>query len=128
MRMRVVAAIAVVSVFFLGLMLGSQAAAAEPQNGSEPMAKPRLRAAQWERERPPYETPLEKEQQRKMEKARNENRQQDLKRDTARLLELATELKEYVDKTNESVLSVEVIRKAEEIERLAKSVRNKMKG
>jgi len=33
-----------------------------------------------------------------------------------------------VDKTNESILSLEVIRKAEEIERLAKSVEEKMKG
>lgn len=72
--------------------------------------------------------PFEKEQQRTMEKARNEGRQKELKRDTVRLLELATELKQYVDRTNESVLSVEVIRKAEEIERLAKSVKNKMKG
>jgi hypothetical protein len=38
------------------------------------------------------------------------------------------ELKAYVDKSDENVLSLDVIRKAEEIERLAKSVRDKMKG
>jgi hypothetical protein len=44
------------------------------------------------------------------------------------LLELATELKQYVDKTNEDILSMDVIKKADEIEKLARSVREKMKG
>lgn len=43
------------------------------------------------------------------------------------MLELATELKEYVDKTNENIMSVDVIKKTDEIEKLAKSVREKMK-
>ena len=58
----------------------------------------------------------------------NEQRQLELRRDTERLLQLTNELKQYVDKTNENILSIEVIRKAEEIERLAKSVRDRMKG
>jgi methionyl-tRNA synthetase len=58
----------------------------------------------------------------------NEQRQLELKRDTDRLLQLTNELKQYVDKTNENILSLEVIKKAEEIERLAKSVKEKMKG
>jgi hypothetical protein len=62
------------------------------------------------------------------EKAMNVKRQEDLKRDTDKLLKLATELKENVDKTNENVLSLDVIKKAEEIEKLAKSVRDKMKA
>ncbi len=61
-------------------------------------------------------------------KARNEMRQKELKNDSEKLLEMATELKQYVDKTNESVLSVEVIRRAEAIEKLAKNVREKMRG
>ena len=63
-----------------------------------------------------------------MAKKENVKRQQDLKKDTDKLLELATELKQYVDKTNEHTLSVEVIKKAEEIEKLAHSVKEKMKG
>jgi hypothetical protein len=51
-----------------------------------------------------------------------------LKSDTDKLLKLSVELKAYVDKSDENVLSLDVIRKAEEIERLAKSVRDKMKG
>lgn len=67
---------------------------------------------------------FEKEMQRKA----NEQRQAELKRDTEKLLKLSTELKEYVDKTNSNVLSMDVIKKAEEIERLARSVRMKMRG
>ena len=63
-----------------------------------------------------------------MAKKLNLKRQQDLKKDTDKLLELATQLKQYVDKTNENTLSLEVIRKAEEIEKLAHSVKEKMKG
>jgi hypothetical protein len=62
------------------------------------------------------------------EKERNEQRQSDLKRDTDELYKLASELKKSVDSSNEHVLSVEVIRKAEAIEKLAKSVRTKMKA
>ncbi len=66
--------------------------------------------------------------QREMEKERNKERQQSLKKDTDRLLQLATELKQYVDKTNENMLSMDVIKKAEEVEKLAHQVREKMKG
>jgi len=60
-------------------------------------------------------------------KAMNKDRAQRIKRDTDKLLELATELKQYVDKTNENVMSVDVIKKADEVEKLAKSIREKMK-
>ena len=66
--------------------------------------------------------------QKEMEKRANEQRQADLKRDAERLLKLSTELKEYVDKSNENVLSLDVLKKAEEIEKLAHSVKTKMRG
>jgi hypothetical protein len=66
--------------------------------------------------------------EREMAKKANQDRQANLKRDTEKLLKLSTELKEYVDKTNENMLSVEVVKKAEEIEKLAHSVKDKMKG
>lgn len=66
--------------------------------------------------------------QKDMAKKANQERQAQLKRDTEHLLKMATELKQYVDKTNENTLSMEVIRKAEEIEKLAHSVKEKMKG
>jgi hypothetical protein len=68
------------------------------------------------------------EKRREMAKKQNEHRQQDIKQDTDKLLELATELKQYVDKTNENIISVDVIKKAEQIEKLAKNVKDKMKG
>ncbi len=61
-------------------------------------------------------------------KAMSKERHKALKRDTDRLLELATELKQYVDKTDENMLSLDVLKKSEEIEKLARSVKSKMKG
>lgn len=58
----------------------------------------------------------------------NEDRQKALKNDTDRLVKLTAELKDYVDKSNENVLSIDVVKKAEEIEKLARSVKEKMKG
>lgn len=61
-------------------------------------------------------------------RAQNSERQKRLVADTDRLLALATELKTQVDKTNKDILSVDVIKKAEEIEKLARSVKERMKG
>src|SRR5271169_6895968 len=61
-----------------------------------------------------------------MAKRLNHERQVQLQHDTDNLLKLATELKKYVDKSNENTLSLDVVRKAEEIEKLARSVKEKM--
>ena len=74
------------------------------------------------------EDPFSAEQKREIAKQQNVQRQEELRKDTDKLLELATELKQYVDKNNENVLSMNVMKKAEQIEKLAKSVREKMKG
>ena len=79
-------------------------------------------------QRTPAEIEWEAQQKRAAQKSLNDKRQQDIKTDTDKLLQLATELKQYVDKTNENTLSVEVIKKAEEIEKLAHTVKDKMKG
>ncbi len=55
-------------------------------------------------------------------------RQAQLRLDTAKLVALTAELKERVDKTGVSILSIEVIKKAQEIQKLAKSVQDKMKN
>jgi hypothetical protein len=65
---------------------------------------------------------------RDMAKKANLERQAALKADTDKLVKLAGELKDYVDKSNENMLSVNVLKKAEEIEKLAHSVKDKMKG
>lgn len=73
------------------------------------------------------QSPDEIRMERERIKGLNKDRQKKLKEDTDKLLQLATELKEFVDKTNENILSLEVVKKTDEIEKLAKSVREKMK-
>lgn len=71
---------------------------------------------------------MERRAQREREKKMNKDRQESLKRDTDKLLELANQLKQYVDKSNENTLSLDVINKAGEIEKLAHNVKEKMRG
>jgi hypothetical protein len=59
--------------------------------------------------------------------AANEERKKQLSDDSAKLLTLAMALKAEVDKTNKDMLSMNVIRKADEIEKLAHIVKEKMK-
>jgi len=66
--------------------------------------------------------------ERDQAKSRNTERQKQLEADTQKLLALANELKVEVEKSNKDTLSLDVVRKADEIEKLAKSVRDKMKG
>ena len=75
----------------------------------------------------PDEEPLIR-MRKEMEKKANEERQLHLKTDTDRLFKLATELKDQVDKSNQDILSLDVVKKADEIEKLAHSVKEKMKG
>jgi len=67
---------------------------------------------------------MEKDQREQM----NADRQKKLVADTAKLLELANELKTAVDKSNKDTLSLDVVRKADAIEKLAHSVKEGMKG
>jgi len=76
---------------------------------------------------PPPPSQAEKDMHAQQLREANKKRQQDLKNDTDKLFQLATELKAAVDKTNENMLSLEVVRKADEVEKLAKRVREKMK-
>ena len=71
---------------------------------------------------------LRQRQAQELAKKANLERQAALKKDTDKLLKLAVELKDYVDRSNENVLSVDVLKKADEIEKLAHSVKDKMKG
>lgn len=54
--------------------------------------------------------------------------QKQLADDTARLLTLANELKAELDKSNKDTLSLGVIKKAEQVEKLAHKVRDEMKA
>jgi hypothetical protein len=98
------------------------AVAAHTQGHLPPPPKPSLNA--------PADTDDENaaRRARDMAKKANMDRQAQLKADTDRLVKLAGELKDSVDKSTENVLSVEVLKKAEEIEKLAHSVKEKMRG
>jgi len=72
--------------------------------------------------------PLNPQLERDQAKMRNMDRQKLLVADTERLLSLATELKTEVDKSSKDTLSLDVIKKADEIEKLAHTVKEKMKG
>jgi hypothetical protein len=61
-------------------------------------------------------------------KKANIERQVRMKAETAKLFKLAEELRDSVDKTNENILSLDVLKKADEIEKLAHRVKEKMKG
>lgn len=60
--------------------------------------------------------------------AANEQRRIEIRRDTEKMAELTQELKDYLEKSEQgSVVSVDAIKKAEQIEKLAHSVKSKMK-
>lgn len=55
-------------------------------------------------------------------------RQIEIRRDTEKMLQLTMELKTYLDKADHAaVLSLDAIKKAEQIEKLARGVKSKMK-
>lgn len=55
--------------------------------------------------------------------------QKDMKKNVQRLFQLASELKDQVEKTDATtVLSMAMVRKAEEIEKLAKQIKDRAKG
>lgn len=64
----------------------------------------------------------------KLNEMRNIERQKRLVSDTERLLALATQLHQDVEKTDQHILSMDVVKRAEEIEKLAHSVKERMKG
>jgi hypothetical protein len=59
--------------------------------------------------------------------AANLQRQVEIRRDTEKMLQLTAELKDYLQKAERGVMSVEAIKKAEQIEKLAHGVKAKMK-
>jgi len=109
-------AIVAVSVVLAVGALGAQ----ETTIAQVPVGPPVIRTPEPDRE----QIKIRQEQLKKI----NSARQAAIKKDTDKLLQLATELKQSVDKSNEHTLSLDVVKKAEEIEKLARSVKDKMKS
>jgi predicted nucleic acid-binding Zn-ribbon protein len=65
--------------------------------------------------------------QKEQAKAASLQRQAEIKRDTEKMFQLTTELKDYVEKSDQGVMSMDALKKAEQIEKLAHGVKSKMK-
>lgn len=65
--------------------------------------------------------------QRQQALAANQQRQLEIRRDMDKMSELTQELRDYVQKGEQGVVSLEAIKKAEQIEKLAKGLKSKMK-
>lgn len=77
----------------------------------------------------PTDAPSDSPKSPSAEKRMLEDNEKDIKKKVEKLYELATELKAEVDKTDSSkVLSVTLLKKTEEIEKLARDIRNRSKG
>jgi len=109
----------------LAMQVGAQSTHQYPSTGAQPQT-PSIMPTD-----PSIEANGDDSQRRamkEMEKKANLERQAALKKDTEKLLQLAEELKSSVDKSSASVLSLDVVKKAEQIEKLAHSVKDKMRG
>jgi hypothetical protein len=98
-----------------------------PQVNTAPPTPPRPTDPQFGKRRN-HDQAAELAAEKQRERALSTQRYEQVKRDADRLLQLATELKLSVDKSGQNVLALDVVRKADEIEKLAHSVRAKMKG
>ena len=65
--------------------------------------------------------------QKQQAAAANRQRQVEIRRDSEKMLELTQELNEYLQKSGQTAVSMDALKKAEQIEKLAKSVCSKMK-
>jgi TolA-binding protein len=65
--------------------------------------------------------------QKQQAQAANLQRQEEIRRDAEKMFQLTADLKDYLQKNDQRVMSLDAIKKAEQIEKLAHSVKSKMK-
>ena len=79
--------------------------------------------------RPGEDEPVANSNAKSPTKIRLEENQKDIKKDIEKLFDLASQLKQQVEKTDATVvLSLAMVKKAEEIERLARQIKERAKG
>jgi hypothetical protein len=100
----------------------AQPSSPQPGNGSAPAADPGAGPQAADATTPATPSPPNGGPNPEAPEA---ERREQIAADSARLVKLATELKAEVDKSSKDTLSVSVIRKADEIEKLAHSVKEK---
>jgi hypothetical protein len=107
---------------------GGQAFPQQPISGQRQNQVPGMPSKPTTGINPDDPDPLDAHRAEKQAKLQNDDRQKRLVADTDKLLVLATDLKAQVDKSTKDTLSLDVIKKADEIEKLAHSVKERMKG
>ncbi len=110
---------------------GHPAAAPEAQPGAVPQAQATPSAnAKLQADpsaTPGAASPQAKASSRQPQSPADDQQRKQISVDSTQLLAMAVDLKAEVDKTNKDTLSINVIRKADAIEKLAKSVKEKIK-
>jgi len=106
-------------VLFLFSSVGFSQAPAPPSKAPEPAATDTAKTTE------PHAVDGQDKEKKTADPA--SDRQKQLADDTAKLLVLANELKAEMDKSTRDTLSLTVVKKAEEVEKLAHKVRDEMK-
>jgi len=92
----------------------------------EPFPKPRRQSSP---DRPGDDEPNPNPNAKSPTKVLLEENQKDIKKNVEKLFDLASQLKDQVEKTDATaVLSLAMVKKAEEIERLARQIKERAKG
>jgi len=107
-------------LLILGLALGLANAGTAQSNGGANPAKDTPAAGDQKNSATPAQT-----QQKSTPLTPAEQKRADLVADTEKLYQLTQELKAEVAKSNKDTLSVSVVKKAQEVERLAKSIKER---
>lgn len=123
---RLIAGLFLLMMFCSGALWAQTPALATDSNGVKPAPVAAAKDTQSVKKHAGPITDADREYE--LKKARDLERIERIRKDAARLLETATELKKYVDNTNENVLSLEIVRKAVEMEKLARDLKNSMKA
>jgi hypothetical protein len=118
-------------IFLVGMVLAGVASelAGHSLRGQAPPGVPAQEPKPGHEPKPGNEPSPEAPALPNAEKRILEDNDKDMKKKVDRLYQLAAELKAQVDKTDSSkVLSLNLVRKAEEIEKLARDIKNRSKG
>ncbi|HVG26502.1 MAG TPA: hypothetical protein VM865_02765 [Acidobacteriaceae bacterium] len=122
----VMLAVAVLTIGGAGASLFGGKAWAQGQRQQQPGVRPPVMAPMQPTPEVPDSVHARMESQRV--RMQVDDRHKRLMEDAQRMVALSNELKDTVEKTGKNELSVDVLRKAAEIEKLAKEVQNRMKG
>jgi hypothetical protein len=79
-------------------------------------------------ERPDPVDEIQHDTRARMEKERRDGEWKKLKDDTDKLVQVANDLKEMIEKSNKDTFSVSIVKKTEEVEKILKDIKRRAKG